>query len=284
MPFKTITPIATLLLLNGCQGDTEGTNETGDSNISDTASAVAIHTVLAEASDGGSISPAGEIEVDVGQTVTFELTPNEGHALASVSENCGGTLKGFQFTTEPIEDDCRVIALFAEEAPPEPAAYCSGTPAELLDVVVCDPDQTLDDWSQGRSYWTTDLRIPSGAILSLPFTSNAIGQAGFVEITNNMPGLNASGMFWHGWFSAIPGGDLVEDHSYCRSFSSNPNPDQLQWNQTESEEWKCHLGTTEQTLYFNMEVRCFEKLSSLCTPGERYPDDYYVGVWAMPTD
>ena len=30
----------------------------------------------------------------------------------------------------------------------------------------------------------------------------------------------------------VPGGDLVEDHSYCRSYSHNPNPQQLKWNQT----------------------------------------------------
>ena len=77
-----------------------GTKETGDSNISDTASAVA-STVLAEASDGGSISPAGEIEVDVGQTVTFELTPNEGCFGLRIGK-LWRYAESF-FTTEPVK-------------------------------------------------------------------------------------------------------------------------------------------------------------------------------------
>lgn len=284
MRSPSFVSIAALHLMFGCQPDSTGAaSDTAINTAADSAKPDIALTVWSEAQGGGSISPAGETRVDAGQTITFALTPDDGHAVASVSGTCGGQQQDASFTTAPIEGNCTVIALF-EAVAPEPAAYCSGTPAEQADVVVCDPDQNLDDWSTGRSYWTTDLRIPSGKVLSLPFTANATGLVGIVEITNNMPGLNASGMFWRGWFSAVPGGDLVEDSSSCQSYSANPNPDQLKWNQTAPADWECHLGTTSRTLYFNMEVRCFEELSSVCTPGERYSDDYWLGVSAVPID
>ena len=284
MQFRSLISLAALNIVLGCRADSAGADDTSDpdgGSASDTGSVA--HTVWAEAEGGGAISPEGELRVDAGRTVTFELTPDDGYALSSVSETCGGHLEELQFTTAPIEEDCAVVALFEEEVT-EPAAYCSGIPPEQLDIVVCDPELNLDDWSVGRSYWTTELRIQSGTVLALPFTSSAPGREGIVEITNNMPGLSASGLFWHGWFSELPGGDLVEDSSDCRAYHSNPNPLQLKWNQTEPGGWACHLGTTERTLYFNMEVRCFEELSSNCTPGERYPDDYWLGVLAVPTE
>ena len=54
---------------------------------------------------------------------------------------------------------------------------------------------------------------------SLPFTASAAGLTGYVEITNNMPGLVASGLSWHGWWSVVPAGERVEDSPRCRSFS-----------------------------------------------------------------
>ena len=236
--------------------------------------------VAASASAGGGIDPQGELRVEPGEVLSFELTAQEGHELVTVEGSCPGVLSDAVFLTDPIEDDCTVEALF-EELIPEPAAYCSGAPADVADILICDPEQSLDNWAEGKSYWTNDLRIPAGSILALPFTANAQGLSGALEITNNMPGLNASGLRWHGWYSETPGGDRVEENTYCDLHSPNPNPQQIRWNQTQSEEWVCHLGTIERTLYFNAEVRCFEAQSSLCTPGERYESDYYFGIFAL---
>ena len=240
-----------------------------------------VHTVLGVANGEGLITPTGETEVIAGHALTLDLIPSEGHSLASVSGTCGGTLDGLLFTTEPVESDCSVLAVF-EEIPAAP--YCSGIPEEMADLVVCDPDLHLDTWSEGASYGTTDLRIEAGTVLSLPFTANAIGQSGVVEITNNMPGLVASGMSCRGWFSETPGGDMVHVSPYCQLRSPNPNPLSKNWTQSEPGPWDCPLGQFERTLYFNMEVRCYADLSDICTPGERHPEDYWVGVWARPTD
>ena len=241
------------------------------------------HTVLAVGSGGGLIAPDGETMVAAGTALRLDLYAADGYALSSVSGTCGGTLDGTQFTTDPVENDCTVLAMF-EAIDAEPAAYCSGIPEEMADLVVCDPDLHLDTWSEGVSYWTTDLRIEAGTVLSLPFTANAIGQSGVIEVTNNMPGLVASGMRWRGWFSETPGGDMVHDSPYCQMRSPNPNPLQKNWTQSEPGPYDCPLGQVERTLYFNMEVRCFADSSDICTPGERHPEDYWVGVWARPRD
>ena len=162
--------------------------------------------------------------------------------------------------------------------------YCSNIPAELADILVCDPNLNLDDWSQGASFSTNSLMIPRGKIVSMPFTANAGGQEGNMTITNNMPGLHASGLLWRGWFSTVPGGELVEDNPKCDRYSPNPNPFSVQWSQIEPHEFDCFLGTTERTLYFNMEVRCYEFFSSICTPGEFYDGDYYIGLFNVIED
>lgn len=43
----------------------------------------------------------------------------------------------------------------------------------------------------------------------------------------------------------------------------------------------CHLGTSIQPLYFNLEVRCFEELSVDCTSNETCNGDGYVGLFGI---
>ena len=268
----------------GAQGSDSGSAvaDAGEDLVD--AGAALTFTVTIEVSEGGSASPQGIVEVESGESVVITLTPDEGFALREVTGTCGGARADLVYTTAPVESDCSLEAFFEAEPTPEPAAYCSRIPAARRDLIVCDPEQNFDDWSQGRAYRTNGLRIPRGKVVALPFTANAQGARGIMEITNNMPGLHASGLMWHGWFSEIPGGDRVEDIPYCRRFSPNPNPMQMRWNQTEPGGNECHLGAAVRTLYFNMEVACFEEVSDRCTPGVRYDGDYYVGVSARIRD
>ena len=48
-----------------------------------------------------------------------------------------------------------------------------------------------------------------------------------------MPGLVASGMRWHGWFSETPGGEVDHDSPYRQMRSPDPNPLQTKWTQSE---------------------------------------------------
>ena len=242
-----------------------------------------IYTVFTTTSAGGAITPDGNLEAESGSVLQFELLPDAGFEILEVGGTCGGTLESMTFTTEPIIEDCVVEAQFSEQHT-QSDVYCSNIPAELADILVCDPNLNLDDWSQGASFSTNSLMIPRGRILSMPFTANANGLDGVMTITNNMPGLNASGLLWRGWFSAAPGGSLVEENPKCDRYSPNPNPFSVQWSQIAPHEFDCFLGTEERTLYFNMEVRCYEFFSSICTPGEFYDGDYYIGLFNSISD
>ena len=231
----------------------------------------------------GLIEPLEYQAVPHGEIRQFTVLPAEGFEISAIDGTCGGSMSDDTYATAPIVSDCVVEVRFTETVI-EPVPYCENIPVELIGTVVCDPDINLDDWSIGAGYSTNSLMIPRDKILSMPFTSNAIGLRGHVGITNNMPGLYASGLYWRGWFSDVPGGEQLESSDQCAIYSPNPNPYSISWNQTVSDTYDCHLGTDIRTLYFNMEVRCYEFLSSNCTPGEFYDGDYYLGLANTITD
>ncbi len=67
-------------------------------------------TIQAIAGAGGSIVPAS-LQVVVGETGAFTVTPDVGHEIAGVS-GCGGTLDGASFSTAAVVEDCQVEATF----------------------------------------------------------------------------------------------------------------------------------------------------------------------------
>jgi hypothetical protein len=83
----------------------------------------ALHTVTATAGAGGSISPAGAVNVAEGQTGAFTVTPAAGYRIAAVT-GCGGTLAGSTYTTAAVTAACTVQARF--ETLPTPTNTGSG--------------------------------------------------------------------------------------------------------------------------------------------------------------
>jgi len=77
-----------------------------------------MNIVTPSAGENGSISPSEEQIVNLDDTTTFTITPNEGYT-ATVGGTCGGTLVDDTFTTDPITEDCTVEATFTEESSPE---------------------------------------------------------------------------------------------------------------------------------------------------------------------
>ena len=124
-------------------------------------------------------------------------------------------------------------------------------------------------------------RIPAGEVVSFSFTADAVGQRGIIEFTNNMPNLAASGYVFKAWFSEEPAGEALYNDPYCRRYSSDPNPLQMKWNQASVEtRWSCNLGYGIRTLYFNMEVGCFEGIGNgRCEMGSDYFRDYFVRAY-----
>ena len=82
------------------------------------------------------------------------------------------------------------------------------------------------------------------------------------------------------WGEEIESCNSNGDCGRCSTYSPNPNPWSFRWDQVAPGGYGCHLGTTVQTMYLNMEVRCYESSSSVCTPefdSEYYNGDYYLG-------
>ena len=82
------------------------------------------YTVTASASEGGSISPSGSTTVYGGGSVTFTMTPDEGHALSRLLvDGEPVTVTGNTYTLRDVRADHTVHAVFEESEPPEPETH-----------------------------------------------------------------------------------------------------------------------------------------------------------------
>jgi plastocyanin len=115
----TVTPDAghAIAAVTGCGGSLVGNlYTTGPITANCTVNAtfsVVTHVVTPIAGDGGSIAPDSPQTVDDGDTVTFTVTPDAGHAIAAVT-GCGGSLDGDTYTTGPVTTNCTVNAVFSD--------------------------------------------------------------------------------------------------------------------------------------------------------------------------
>ena len=111
-----------------CSGTANPTTVTLDGDRSCTASfAIGQYTVTPVVTGGnGSFSPDTAQLVDSGSTTTFEVIPDPGWAIDSVS-GCGGALVGSTYTTAPITADCTVQADFAIRMVPVTTVISDGS-------------------------------------------------------------------------------------------------------------------------------------------------------------
>ncbi|MDZ7791139.1 MAG: M36 family metallopeptidase [Xanthomonadales bacterium] len=70
------------------------------------------YSVTPSAGSGGVIAPSSPQVVDHGDSLQFSVTPEPGYAIESVGGSCGGTLSDEVYTTDMIEGDCTVDAIF----------------------------------------------------------------------------------------------------------------------------------------------------------------------------
>ena len=85
----------------------------GNCDISASFSRIA-HTVSPTATAGGSISPSNPQTVTDGDQAFFTITPEFGYKIQSVAGDCGGSFKGTGYLTDPVNDDCSVVANFVQ--------------------------------------------------------------------------------------------------------------------------------------------------------------------------
>ena len=69
-------------------------------------------TVTPSAEAGGVISPSSPLEVLKDETYTFTATPNMNYEVTGFGGTCGGQRSGSRFTTDPVTEDCSVVAQF----------------------------------------------------------------------------------------------------------------------------------------------------------------------------
>ena len=125
----TVTPQAgyQVLSVSGCGGSlAQSTFTTAPITQNCTVSASfapVLHAVTATAGAGGSINPAGTVNVAQGQAGSFTVTPAAGYRIAAVT-GCGGTLAGSVYTTAAVTGACTVQARF--ETLPIPTSTGSG--------------------------------------------------------------------------------------------------------------------------------------------------------------
>ena len=82
------------------------------------------HIVTVTSTDGGSISPSGSTTVYGGGSVTFTITPDEGHALSRLLvDGEPVTVAGNTYTLRDIRADHTVHAVFEESEFPEPETH-----------------------------------------------------------------------------------------------------------------------------------------------------------------
>ena len=99
---------------------------TGTTPWSQQCTASVTYTVTTSSNAGGSITPASQT-VTAGATAQFAVAAASGYVIAEIIDDCAaegvssGNFAGGEYTTGPINADCRVDASFAALTPPPPS-------------------------------------------------------------------------------------------------------------------------------------------------------------------
>lgn len=105
------------LMISACggSGDSDSPGETGSSSGGGGNNTITKYEITPSVDGvGGEISPSTEVSVNENNNYIFELIPDNGYQTEAVEGTCGGTLSDNEYTTEPVTDDCTVIARFEE--------------------------------------------------------------------------------------------------------------------------------------------------------------------------
>ena len=81
----------------------------------------AVHVISAIAGRGGSISPAGAVEVEEGGSVTFTITPESGYAADQLLVDGESVEVSGTYTFSGVTSDHTIYVTFREELPPVPS-------------------------------------------------------------------------------------------------------------------------------------------------------------------
>ena len=102
----------------------------------------------------GEISP-DSASVACGETTAFTITPDPGYSIESVGGTCPGELNDHLFTTDPITQDCQVVAHFSQDPVDAQCGAADGetftsAPTEAL----CDIGEASAVSGDGPWFWS----------------------------------------------------------------------------------------------------------------------------------
>lgn len=154
------------------------------------------YVVSAASGAGGSVSPSGPVYVAAGESASFELLPDQGFGLLGIDGNCGGTIDGLIYITDPVMQDCAFEARFQFLGPVALQVVSSpGTsvvehplkPALEVHVANALGERVVDD--QFTVVTVSLLEHDSGAQLGGPVQLTVVdGAARFEQLLIDRPG------------------------------------------------------------------------------------------------
>ena len=72
------------------------------------------YTITATANNGGSITPAGDVEVNCGENATFTITPDDGYEIADVTVDGQSVGAVANYTFSNVSEDHSIVATFSQ--------------------------------------------------------------------------------------------------------------------------------------------------------------------------
>jgi Domain of unknown function DUF11/Divergent InlB B-repeat domain len=200
-----VTPNAGFTAIVGgtCGGALVGTTYTTSAvtnNCTVSASfAPIVYSVTPSAGVNGSISPTTLQPVNSGATTTFTITPDAGF-FSSVAGTCGGALVGNTYTTNPVTNNCTVIASFAPIVyAVTPSAGANGSISPTTSQSVNSGATTGFTVTPNAGFTANVGGTCGGALVGTTYTTNAVTNnctviASFVAIVYSVtPSASANG-------------------------------------------------------------------------------------------
>lgn len=141
------------------------------------------YVVTPSASGQGSISPSTAQTVASGSRVTFTLTPAVGY-MPVVSGTCGGTISGNTYTTNPVSQNCTVVATFTTAVySVSPSAGANGTISPSAVQQVSAGGRATFTVTPANGYRAAVGGTCGGALSGTTYTTNPVNQNCTVQAT-----------------------------------------------------------------------------------------------------
>jgi len=180
------------------------------------------------AGPGGTFSPSGTHEVAAGVFHSIGVFPSAGHRVVSVT-GCDGVLSGKAYQIDPVNQDCTVTGVFANDAPvlTEVLAQSGRYEAEPFSVAVTATDfETIDLMYSFDCDGDGDIDVGPGLASTVQCTIHSAGNHQVRSVVTDEGGLQAQQITPVTILNSIPvivlvAEDTAEDMQIPLSFTAS---------------------------------------------------------------